>query len=100
MMGAAGSTRDSLNTRAITMDDRRSIGRKRIAKGALLFFSGQTGVRSCGVTDITNAGAGIRSQDLAVLPLNFALSFDNFRTIRKCRLIWRDGDFLGVAFEN
>jgi hypothetical protein len=82
------------------MIDRRSIGRTRIAKGALLFFGGQTGVRSCGVTDITNAGAGIRTQDLAVLPLNFELSFDNFRTINKCRLIWRDGNFLGVAFEN
>ena len=80
--------------------ERRSIGRTRIAKGALLFFSGQTGVRSCGVTDITNVGAGIRTQDLPALPLNFELSFDNFRTVRKCRLIWRDGDFVGVAFEN
>ena len=82
------------------MDDRRSIGRTSIAKAALLFFGGQTGVRSCGITDITNAGAGIRTQGLAVLPLNFELSFDNFRTIRKCRLIWRDGNLLGVTFEN
>jgi hypothetical protein len=82
------------------MDDRRSIGRTSIAKAALLFFGGQTGVRSCGVTDITSAGAGIRTQGLAVLPLNFELSFGNFRTIRKCRLIWRDGNFLGVTFEN
>ena len=81
------------------MDERRSIGRTRIAKGALLFFCGQTGVRSCGVTDITNRGAGISTRDLAVLPLNFELSFDNFRTIRRCRLVWRDGDFLGVAFD-
>jgi hypothetical protein len=80
--------------------ERRSIGRTRIAKGASLFFSAQTGVHSCGVTDITNVGAGIRTQDLPALPLNFELSFDNFRTVRKCRLIWRDGDFVGVAFEN
>ena len=82
------------------MDERRSIGRTRIAKAALLFFRGQTGVRSCGVMDITNRGAGIRTQDLALLPLNFDLSFDNFRTIRRCRLIWRDGDFVGAAFES
>jgi hypothetical protein len=81
------------------MDERRSVGRTRIAKGALLFFSGQVGVRSCGVTDITNRGARIRTRDLALLPLNFDLSFDNFRTIRRCRLIWRDGDFLGVTFD-
>jgi hypothetical protein len=48
----------------------------------------------------TNVGAGIRAQDLKILPLSFALSFDNFRTVRMCRLIWRQGDFLGVAFES
>jgi hypothetical protein len=80
--------------------ERRSIGRTKIAKSALLFFNRQTGVRSCGVTDITNGGARIRAHDMAVLPLTFELTFDNFRTVRDCRLIWRDGDFLGVAFQN
>jgi hypothetical protein len=79
--------------------DRRSIGRTKICKSALLFISGQIGVRSCGITDITNAGAGIRTQDLTILPLNFELSFDKFHTVRRCRLIWREGDFIGVAFE-
>ena len=46
-------------------------------------------------------GAGIRTEDLPpALPPNFELSFDKFRTARKCRLIWRDAAFLGVAFEN
>jgi hypothetical protein len=80
--------------------ERRSIGRTKIAKGALLFFSTQSGVRTCFVKDVTNVGAGIRAQDLPALPLGFELSFDNFRTSRKCRLIWRDGDFIGLAFEN
>ena len=80
--------------------ERRSIGRTKIARSALLFFTGQTGVRSCAVRDITNLGAGICTRDLPALPLNFELSFDNFRTARKCQLIWRDGDFVGVAFEN
>src|ERR1700687_1846487 len=92
--------RSSLSARVIAMNDRRSTARTRIDKGALLFFSGQIGVRSCCVTDITNVGAGIRTEDLPVLPPNFELSFDNFRTVRKCRMIWRDGDSLGVAFEN
>jgi len=35
---------------------------------------------------------------LNVLPVEFDLSFDNFRTIRGCRMIWRDGDFVGVEF--
>jgi hypothetical protein len=52
------------------------------------------------VRDVTNFGAGLRTQDIPILPLTFELSFDNFRTVRRCRLIWRDGDFLGVAFQN
>ena len=84
----------------VAMNDRRSIARTKIDKGGLLFIGGQIGVRSCRVTDITSVGAGIRSEDLPVLPPNFELSFDNFRSIRNCRLFWRDGDSLGVAFEN
>jgi len=84
----------------IAMNDRRSTARTRIDKGAVLFLGDQIGVRSCSVTDITNVGAGIRAEDLPVLPPNFDLSFDNFLTIRKCRLIWRDGASLGAAFEN
>jgi hypothetical protein len=80
--------------------DRRSIGRTKISKGALLFFSEGAGVHACTVHDVTNAGAGIRLQGLKVIPLDFELSFDNFRTVRACRLIWRQGDWFGAAFES
>jgi hypothetical protein len=80
--------------------ERRSIGRTKIEKGALIFFSEKAGVYTCTVRDVTNAGAGIRSQNCQLIPIEFAMSFDNFRTTRGCRLIWRDGDFLGVAFQN
>jgi hypothetical protein len=79
--------------------ERRSIGRTRINRNALLFFAGMTGVSSCCVCDVTNRGAGIRLAGLNVLPVDFDLSFDNFRTIRGCRVIWRDGDFVGIAFQ-
>jgi hypothetical protein len=79
--------------------ERRSIGRTKILKGALLFLSDKTGVHPCTVRDVTNAGAGIRAEDLKILPLSFALSFDNFRSVRMCRLIWRQADFFGAAFE-
>ena len=82
------------------MNERRSTGRTKIAKDALLFFGEQTGVHSCAVTDITNAGAGLRAQELPAIPLLFELSFDKFRTSRNCRLVWRDRDFVGVAFES
>jgi hypothetical protein len=97
--GAIGFTRNSLST-PFKMNDRRSIGRTEIIKGALLFFGKKAGIQSCTVRDVTNLGAGIRSQDLTMMPLDFELSFDGFRTSRKCRLIWREDEFFGVAFES
>jgi hypothetical protein len=79
--------------------ERRSIGRTTINRTALLFFRGQSGVFSCFVGDVTNHGAGIRLNGLNIIPAGFDLSFDNFRTIRHCRLVWRDGDFVGVGLE-
>src|SRR3954453_8484541 len=78
--------------------ERRSLERTRIAREALIFIPGLDGVRPCCVRDVTNLGAGIRAHDVALLPLNFIMSFDRFRTGRDCRLIWRQGDFFGVAF--
>ena len=80
--------------------ERRSIGRTKIVKGASLFFDQKICVSSCNVRDITNVGAGIRVQSLSLLPLTFELSFDNFRTVRTCLLIWRQSEFLGVTFRS
>jgi hypothetical protein len=35
-----------------------------------------------------------------ILPSEFGILFDNFHTMRCCRLIWRDGDFVGAEFES
>jgi hypothetical protein len=76
--------------------ERRSAGRTKIQKGALLFFSARTGVQACTVHDVTNVSAGMRAPNLQIMPLDFALSFDNFRTVRKCRLIWRQENFFSA----
>ena len=77
--------------------ERRAIGRTIINRHALLFFAGQSGVYGCNVRDVTNRGAGIRLNGLNMVPLDFDISFDNFHSVRRCRLIWREGDFVGVA---
>jgi hypothetical protein len=75
--------------------DRRLMKRTHIARRAQLFLGGQDRVHSCWVRDVTNVGAGIATKNLSAVPLNFELSFDNFRTIRKCQLIWRNGTWSG-----
>jgi len=82
------------------MDNRRSVDRTRTSKAASILFGRQTGEHSCEVEvkDIGNGGAGIYKPGLAILPLTFELSLDNLR--RRCRMVWRRGNFFGVTFED
>ena len=82
------------------MDDRRSDDRTRTSKPASIFFGRQTSEHSCNVevTDLGHGGAGIFKSGKTILPLTFDLSLDNLR--RKCRLVWRRGNFFGVTFED
>jgi hypothetical protein len=79
--------------------ERRTVGRTTINRDVLMFFAGQDGVRACCVRNVTNHGAGLRLNGQNIVPSEFGISFDNFRTMRRCRLIWRDGDFVGAASE-
>jgi hypothetical protein len=80
--------------------DRRAVGRTTINRDVLMFFNGLDRVQACCVRDVTNHGAGLRLNGLNIVPSEFGISFDNFRSMRCCRLIWRDGDFVGAAFES
>ncbi len=71
-----------------------------IKRDASIYFSGQDWVHACRVRDVTNHGAGIQLNGLSIVPSEFGVSFDNFRTMRQCRLIWRYGDVVGAAFES
>lgn len=80
--------------------ERRAKGRTVINRDVLMFFFGRDCVHACCVRDVTNDGAAIRLNGLNIVPSDFGISFDNFRTMRRCRLVWREGDFLGAAFES
>ena len=41
-----------------------------------------------------------RGPVMPLVPTTFDLTLDNFGTIRRCRLVWRKGGFLGAAFED
>jgi hypothetical protein len=66
----------------------------------LLFFNRRKQACIFAAFSTSQIAAPVRIQEQKVLPLDFALSFDNFRTVRMCRLIWRQSDLLGMAFES
>jgi hypothetical protein len=81
--------------------ERRARVRTTINRDALVFFQGQNKVHLCCVRDVTNDGTGLRlNAGFSILPVEFGISFDEFRTMRMCRLIWREGDFVGATFES
>jgi hypothetical protein len=80
--------------------ERRAVGRTTINRDALMYFSGRELVHACCVRNVTNHGAGLRLNGLNIIPSEFGISFDDFCTMRLCRLVWRDGDFVGLVFES
>jgi hypothetical protein len=80
--------------------ERRAKVRTVINRGALIFFRGSKVVHPCCVRDVTNGGAGVKLDGLNILPFEFGISFDRFRSMRKCRMVWREGDCIGATFDN
>lgn len=65
----------------------------------LLFFRGGRQLYACVAYNVTPAGARIRSDELGLVPTDFYVTFDKFRTIARCRLLWRHQNRIGVVFE-
>jgi hypothetical protein len=65
----------------------------------LLFFRGGREAHACVAYDVTQISARMHSAGLGLLPIDFYVTFDDFRTIGRCRLAWRHRDDIGVVFE-
>ena len=50
--------------------------------------------------DVSRTNAQVHADGLGLLPIRFYITFDNFLTVGKCRLLWRYRDDIGVAFEH
>ncbi|WP_291687299.1 hypothetical protein [Bradyrhizobium sp.] len=65
----------------------------------LLFFRGGRKLYACVAYNVTQTSAQVHSDELGLLPIDFYITFDKFRTIARCRLVWRYQNRIGVAFE-
>ena len=79
--------------------ERRASERKPYNRGALLRIAGLNNLFQLTVRDISHRGIGMRLHiGLPLLPVDFTISDDGFRTAQKCRLIWRESSFIGAEF--
>lgn len=82
----------------LAMLERRRFQRTIVFKAATLILASRTTVR-CIVRDLSNHGARLQLHCTANLPIEFDLTFDTGRTLRKCRVAWQTPTNVGVSFE-
>ena len=80
------------------MEERRQAPRTRVQKAAQLIVGQPCTVIACTVHDLSTGGACLQISDPRQLPETFELSFDSFRSARRCHVRWRAQDRIGVAF--
>jgi hypothetical protein len=80
------------------MLERRRLTRTRALTAAKIIASPHSRLYDCLVRDISTFGAGLEILGAVTLPGIFELTFDSARTLRVCRLIWRDSECMGVQF--
>jgi len=80
------------------LKERRKTPRRAINRVAQYYTGAGALPRSCFITDISDSGARLYCE--ADMPDSFILSvFDDGREIRRdCRVVWRLGGELGIAF--
>ena len=79
--------------------DRRSEPRLRSLLGATLRFRHTATITDCLIRDITANGARIAVDETIPLSAVFEITIPHLDDVRHARLVWRHGDWVGVAFE-
>jgi len=77
----------------------RAIQRTRVLRCAKIIVLRLSSIIHCTVQNITSAGACLKLANTFGVPETFDLTFEHGRTRRRCRVIWRTNDKLGVTFE-
>jgi PilZ domain-containing protein len=81
------------------MTERRSVPRTRVLRNAKLILDDRGTIVQCTLLDLTTGGARLSLASTYRTSESFELTFDNGRTRRPCRVIWRTDTGLGISFE-
>jgi hypothetical protein len=78
--------------------DKRRSQRQLTLMTAKIFCDRHAAAVDCAVVNISEGGACILLSDPATVPNLFNLAIDNEGKMRGCRVAWRSGNRIGVAF--
>jgi hypothetical protein len=77
--------------------NRRAEGRHRTIKAGEIVFNNAHCKLSCGVVNMSSNGARLETPNAALCPLAFDLEL-MFEAPRRCQVVWRTPNALGVRF--
>lgn len=80
------------------MVERRKLQRHPLVKNVKIMIANQASPIECIICNLTSHGACLRFAATMHAPEIFEISLDNFRSVRTCRVAWRNAERLGVAF--
>jgi len=81
------------------MTERRNVARTRVLRNAEIILNDRGTVVHCTLLDVNRGGARLSLGSTYTISEAFELTFDNARTRRRCRVMWRTATQLGIAFE-
>jgi hypothetical protein len=81
------------------MTERRDDARRRVCFGGQIEAAAFLPDTPCMVRDVSLTGARIRVSPDAILPERLVLHVPMRRECRLARVVWRDGDMVGLRFE-
>jgi hypothetical protein len=81
------------------MDERRKSPRRPVKKSATILLGGNRRI-TCAVRDVSKTGAGLDVAGDISLPGVFKLVVEMESVQRRCRMIWRKENRMGVVFDS
>jgi hypothetical protein len=81
-----------------SMEERREDKRRRCLLGARVVFNGRDSTLSCTVRNVSDTGVMLAFGETPYIPQIIELLLDNRRTVAPARIIWRDGERVGLQF--
>jgi c-di-GMP-binding flagellar brake protein YcgR len=80
-----------------TASERRQSPRRRVLKGGTIWSPHRLTNTRCTIRDLSAGGACLVVPDPVSVPQEFELYFQD-RSVRRCRVVWRNPARVGVAF--
>jgi hypothetical protein len=78
--------------------EHRHAQRRRVLKGAAIWFAGRMSTMDCVVRDLSDEGCRLKTDGAAWAPDRFELSLGQGAIIERCEVVWRRQGEIGVHF--